>query len=868
MVGGWYAHSDGVGRIDLLTNGWIVEHETVGDMLVGTIESTRSDVTLLADDALASILDATGDADADVIGTRLTMTANGTIGTTADHLEIRSSNLGRGWVDALAPHGILLDQTTGDLVLRLVRATDAGIATGDVALTALDGSIVNEVDDATVRVVGVSIDLVAVGGHIGSADGSADIRIDTATTGRLLAEGDDGVFLTEATGPLALLLAASSAGRVRITVPFAGGTDADLTLLPTGASVDGSRTIATGGADAAGTVELRAGNDILAPLGTLIRGRQVIVRTAFGQNPAAPVGTTAYFGGELTATDAAPYIDVFGGYARDEVTFFETRIDGHTTVHGSASAATSGNDGDDLVTITRITILPGTHLGTAGDAFDGLALPNSLRVDGQNGSNHVEVTLWGILDTDHHETRIEVVGTGDDPLAINTLTVNAADGDDVVLLRAVTLIPGLPARRPAVVAVASGDTTAEQVHYDRSVNGKLTVNGLGGDDTFVFDDTSSPSTVNGGGGDDTFLVGQFYANPRTAPYVDPSDAFETTPTNLGNVSNGVSRPAVLYGQAGDDRFVVASNLAELRLEAGTGDDEFVFITSTVTDTSGPTPVTVPLGQGFVSIDAGTGHSTLVVQVADPGSVSIAPVLQDVLWWTVSGFGLALDLYGFTQQPLLVGPTPVAQPYGLPGETDVRAMFRALAGDITPPYVFLGRGGDGLVVITETGNWTNVSPQGPLTDSYTVRLSRAATATVYITFTSAYGAGTPFAEFSIDGGVTWLLRAVLAIAAGDLTEHTVLVRWASSAARLTDLAPGASVMTISHTVSSADPDFDGTDVRNVYVNLFKDAFLEPTGDVPGLANTGAEPFAPALLALLLLLLGGAALLLGRRRRIRP
>ena len=67
---------------------------------------------------------------------------------------------------------------------------------------------------------------------------------------------------------------------------------------------------------------------------------------------------------------------------------------------------------------------------------------------------------------------------------------------------------------------------------------------------------------------------------------------------------------------------------------------------------------------------------------------------------------------------------------------------------------------------------------------------------------------------------------------------------------------------------ADPDFDGTDVRNVYVNLFKDAFLEPTGDVPGLANTGAEPFAPALLALLLLLLGGAALLLGRRRRIRP
>src|SRR5690606_13518650 len=297
-----------------------------------------------------------------------------------------------------APFGVYLDQTTGDLVLRSVTATMSGVATGDVSLAALDGSIVNEVDDATVRVVGVSIDLFATGGHIGSLDGSADIHVDTAVDGRLLADGEDGVFVTEATGPLALLLGASSAGRVRITVPLAGGTDADLTLLASGDTVDGSRTIAVGGADAFGVVELRAGNDVFAPLGTLIRGSQVIVRTAFGQNPAAPVGTTAYFGGELAATDADPYIDVFGGNGRDEVVFFETVIDGHTTVHGSAAAVTSGDDGDDLVTIMRITILPGTHLGTAGDAFDQLPVANSLRVDGQNGSNHVEVTVWGIDD--------------------------------------------------------------------------------------------------------------------------------------------------------------------------------------------------------------------------------------------------------------------------------------------------------------------------------------------------------------------------------------------------------------------------------------------------------------------------------------
>ena len=145
----------------------------------------------------------------------------------------------------------------------------------------------------------------------------------------------------------------------------------------------------------------------------------------------------ANLAGAMAGRDDAPLL--LSGNGRDEVTFFETVIDAHTTVFGGASATTSGNDGDDLVTLTRITILPGVHAGDGGDDFDGVDLPNSLRVDGQNGSNHVEVTLWGIDDPDHHETRIEVVGSGTDPLAINTLTVNTGAGDDVVLLRRITL---------------------------------------------------------------------------------------------------------------------------------------------------------------------------------------------------------------------------------------------------------------------------------------------------------------------------------------------------------------------------------------------------------------------------------------------
>ncbi len=856
-----YSTSNGSGRIDLFTNGEIVSVEVHGDLLVGTIESTDSDVTLTAQDTGASILDAVDDGDARVIGTVVTLTANGTIGRVepaVNVLEIRSSNAARGKLVASAPGGVFIAQVTGDLVLGSVVAS-----AGDVALAALAGSILNDVDDGTTRVTGHDIDLTAPGGRIGTATGTADVVVDTADDGRLLADGRDGVFVTEATGSLNLLLARSSDGAVRITVPFvAGGPDEDLTLLATGESVDGLVQILVGGAMAKDEVELRMGNDFSAPIGTLIEGSNVIVRTAYGQDPAAPVATTAYFGGTVTGTDPDATIEVFGGNGDDTVTFFETFLDGQTTVYGGATAASVSSDGDDLVVITRITILPGTHLGTAADDFLGLPIQNSLRVDGQNGSNHVEVTAWGIDDPDAHETRIEVVGTGTDPFAINTLTVNAADGDDVVLLRAVTYIPGLPASRPAFVAVASGESTVERISYDRSVNGKLTVNGLDGNDLFVFDDTSSPSTVNGGDGDDTFIVGQFFDTERTGQFLQDEDAFPTALTELGWLSPGISRPAALYGGAGDDRFLVNSNRSELRMEAGTGDDEFVFVTSVPVGVFAPASGYVE--QGFVSLDGGTGHSTVEIQAADTSAIVFDP-----LWWTVVGGGLSLDLYGFTAAPSIVAVDPPSTPIGLPGEDGVVLLLSAFAVNIAPPYVFDGRGGKDAIVIVETGGWTNVHPDGPLMDSYTIKLAKAPTADVYITITSAYGGGLPFAQFSLDGGTTWVSRAVLRILAGDTSEHQILVRWADPSRPLSDLPPGSTVVTLSHTVSSADPEFDGIDVRNVYVNLFKDARLEPAGPTdPHLAGTGASPGPASGLGWLLLLAGLALVLVGRRRREQP
>ena len=874
-----FSVSNGAGYINLHTNGAIVSVETIDDLLVGVIESTTSDVTLSTATAGASISAGNDGLGVDlprVIGTVVTLTAGGTIGRAApafEYLNIRSSNFGAGKLIARAPGGVFIRQTDGDLVLGEV------VTAGDVALLVSQGSLRNDPNDTAGRVVivGHNIDLVVVG-DIGAAD--SDIVLDTAVDGHLAVSSTGNVYITEATGPLTVLQVVSVDGGVRLTVPYvAGGVDADLTLLPNGIRVDGITYIGVGGVLAlAGDVELRIGNDLWAPSGTVLQGDTLTIRLGFGQSLTSFVGTTAYFGGTVTAANGETR--VFGNYGDDTVFFDEAVLSGQTTVFGGASETLAGADGDDLVVITRITMVPGTHIGTANDPFNGRDVPNSLRVDGQNGSNHVEVTLWGAGDPLERETRIVVVGTGNDPFGINTLTVNTSDGDDVIVLRALNYIAGVPeARRGAVVAVATGPGTFERVSYDRSVNGKLTVNALDGDDTIVLDDNSAPTTINGGKGDDIFIVGQFFESERIAPRLPEEDAFATVLTEHGWLSPGISYPAVLYGGAGNDLFVINSNRAELRLEAGVGDDRFVFFATTL-PAVGPTPgVGAAVQNGFVSIDGGTGTSTVTVQTMDASAI-----VFDVLWKTIVGGGLQIDLYNVGTVPGNIAPQPLPVPFGLSGEDGIVMSRMALIDPALPPYAFGGRGAGDDIVIVETDDWTNVDPIDQRQDSYTIRLVTPSTAPVYITITSAYGGGSQFAEFSIDGGLTWHARIVMMIAAGDTDAHTVLVRWAGPAS-IDDLPAGAGVVSLSHTLFSQDPNYDGVVARNVYVNLFKNPKVAPEvpeepeipvdPPVPGdtnvptgtegsvLATTGSDAELPIVLALFLLLTG-LLLLAGRRR----
>ena len=215
---------------------------------------------------------------------------------------------------------------------------------------------------------------------------------------------------------------------------------------------------------------------------------------------------------------------------------------------------------------------------------------HTLTLDGQDDTDTYTVNTGGTpLDLNYV---INVLDTGAKNRGLDTLTVNGTDGTDVFLLRQVSWIPTEYAETPAFVSLLHGSVddvfhrlndTVERVNYDENINSRLTVNGVDGDDTFAVDDNSSITTLDGGAGDDTFLIGQAYANPRVAPDVAPEDAFPTTFTTLGWLSNGVTFPTTVYGGSGDDSFLVYSNKAALDLDGGTGDDLFVIRTAPLID---------------------------------------------------------------------------------------------------------------------------------------------------------------------------------------------------------------------------------------------------------------------------------------------
>ncbi|HEX5279640.1 MAG TPA: hypothetical protein VFW28_06150 [Micropepsaceae bacterium] len=415
IIGGGTANASDQHHIDALTNGFINLAEKTGDLRVGQITSTQSDVTLSSP---AAIIDALNDgigSDADVSGRNITMTAGnnligdtndqsgrGGVGTPGNFLEINvNANGGALGVlnvtdTASATHtfnygsvpfdpagsgtyGVFLTQTSGDMEIDTVQTK------GDVSLATVSGSLVDGRNGGAggdaAGVIGDSINLYANGGNIGQngsvsdsqANTTNDLEIDSQAYGygTIAARASNNIFLTETlptTGgssfnndaEVALMQALT--GNARFTVRESAAQGEDLNLLPNGNALfleNAPEAVSHGLINTpTGSILLRVGDDI-----TTNANAQILA----GQN-----------------------IDIYGDFARTSGPVSDTGDAGDGTVmhlsgviaHGPTAngylTRIFGNSDSDQVYFdqTFLGVVPQATIDAVG--FSGYAPPGGL----------------------------------------------------------------------------------------------------------------------------------------------------------------------------------------------------------------------------------------------------------------------------------------------------------------------------------------------------------------------------------------------------------------------------------------------------------------------------------------------------------
>lgn len=876
--------SDNVGKIDLGTNGNIIDTELVGDLRVGTIDSTAGDVTLSTTTNGASIFDVLGTDDdvARVIGNNITLTAStGAIGSRDNYLEIDSAHSAPGVVTATAQRSIFVEETDGSLSLASVISTQQ-----DVSLYTLSGAILDANPGATATVQGRSIDLFAQGGGIGvaSVDGSTDLKIRTnlptsigKLPGRLYAYAvgapNDGVYITETIGGLWILRAESADSNVRITVP--GATTAqsgNLTLLGPGATLDGYTTMSLGTIAAAGEVRLLVGGNVDTNAKSIIIGATVFI---FGdyQNLVPGVGTVMHFRGEVTGHST----QIFGNVNNDSFYFDQTKLGGQTYVYGSNQATTTAaSDGNDYFEVNQLQTMDTFHVDTKPDSLQGQQVRDTLQLDGQQGSDTYVVNTAGSLVAAPRDYIINVLDTGAKDNGSNTLIVDGSADPDVFLLRQMTFIPDANSTTPAFVAQLHGTIQdafnqvrkdVERINYDENINGRLIVNGGAGNDYIAVDGNSALTTLDGGAGDDTFQIGQLYKGQRQVPQVSGQDVFPTMLTTKGWLSDGVDFALVAIGGSGNDQFHVYSNQAEVRLEGDDGNDYFEVRAFVQADLTTGKPIPTAVKNQFlytinapVTVDGGTGNNALVVfgtecddnfvitndGIFGAGLHVNTPSIQSIIvdgregnnhFYTLGvRSGVSVQVFGGVGFSTMKVGGPISDPiisrdlegFSLTEDASVAsadALFNQKLSDGVAVHVATEESGQ--VVIQENGNSTVVSENGETTASYSVSLAAAPSATVFVDL-SAAGAPSEAAALgaksiliSLDGGVTWGVAGVLKFNAGQTSPQTVLVKAVHDF-----VAEGERWVAISATTRSDDARFNHVAVRNVNVDVID-------ADQPGL-----------------------------------
>ncbi|WP_322892016.1 hypothetical protein [Yoonia sp. 76] len=353
--------------------------------------------------------------------------------------------------------------------------------------------------------------------------------------------------------------------------------------------------INTGFASGAPIVELR---DVVTITGSLIAGTRIDVTTGGEKDTIVMAGLTM----------SAPIIRIDG---QDGDDFIQIKDSGAIT--GALTLA--GGAGSDRIEVIRLA----SH--AAGD---------SLTIDGGDGSDQMMIQTWGSqtgaaagID---YRIRISSDAVISPANGVDTLEVLGTDSDDDIFLSRANFVALLHGTEEQVMGTATGrPTSVERIDYDRSLNGRLSLIGLDGDDVFISDDNGTIMTMDGGRGNDRFQFGQIFGSQPIAGGmyendegqmvsngIAAGDDIATIKTTRGYLSNGLSYAVTAFGGEGEDSFTVYANRGELRLEGEDGNDQFI-VRAFLLDAE------VPGGavQGDIKLLAGAGDDTIEYSINAP-----------------------------------------------------------------------------------------------------------------------------------------------------------------------------------------------------------------------------------------------------------
>ncbi|HEY6212913.1 MAG TPA: hypothetical protein VIW45_11545, partial [Vicinamibacterales bacterium] len=530
----------GTGHIDATTNGNLTLLETAGDFRIGMIQSTAGDVSLTAGDPTLVVIPVTNGPAANiydvagtngttpyVVGNSITLVARyGGVGSLTNVLEIDSSAQADGAVTISAGKSIFATETSGDLRIAGIAATQA---TSDVVLRTLAGSMLDaggdtsatdQIDETDVQ--GSRIDLEAVGGSIGTSDNSLDIggggtaQQDDPTfqlnpfnelgglapvpaPGTTYAHAATGLYLNENNGGMRVLKAFTDAGEVRLSSVDSARQGEGILVATNGTRVDGtfiSQGIVTG----PGAVSLLAGDNLTIEAGALVTSTATgssVLLSADDQTPDGDAGIGAI-------------VDIQGDVLADTVTIQTgedldyIQLDNPNGINATGTTIVNAGVSDDSIFVRAVT-------GT-------LTLNGGLGADNYYIAGNASRAIFTAADGSYHEHDL-----GMDPLSklsgtlagvLEPLTINAGQGGnggtrDQIWISAAGETSSLTGTIGASSISGFGMAAGASIDFS-GPDGLALALGLGsGDDTVNVTavDAKVALFVHGGAGNDTFNAG-------------------------------------------------------------------------------------------------------------------------------------------------------------------------------------------------------------------------------------------------------------------------------------------------------------------------------------------------------------------------